>query len=252
MVGQGVATSGVETNAGVLGTNFSTSGVGNGVVGETNSPNSAAAGVLGRSTQSSGTAHGDRGVTSSPEGNGLSSPNDVKFEGAIHRDIGATVWLSSFQSIPTRSETRVDYDIEIADDRSEWDTSNHKFVCATAGSYHADADARWADPLSGDSAGSNFVSLVVEVNGSPEAYTQNFIAVDSQPSHEVTTTLRDLSAGDEITVTIYQNTGQSRDLVNHGFRTNLNSTISAPDRGLPFGPFLDISPPVNMSLSPPD
>lgn len=222
VVGRAVATSGVVANAGVIGTNFSTSGIGNGVIGETHSVGAGTAGVVGRATQGSGTVHGVRGEVSSPDGFGLSSPDDVKFEGALYRDIGAKVWLDTFQSIPSLSETRIEYDTVIVDDRDEFDTSNHKFVCATPGAYHVDAHARWNDQLSGDSTGDHFVSMFVEVNGSPEAYTQDFIAVDSRPSHEVSTTLRGLSAGDEITVTIFQSTTQSRELINHQFRTNLN------------------------------
>lgn len=142
--------------------------------------------------------------------------------GTIERDVGARVYMSSSQSISNRTETKIQFDSVDIDDRNEWDTSNYKFVCSTSGAYHVDVGVRWQDQIPGSSSGDNKVELDVNVNGTTQAYAQDYIAVDSYPTHQVSRTLRKLSANDEITVTIRHNLYSSYSLDSDFIKTNLN------------------------------
>lgn len=50
--------------------------------------------------------------------------------------LGAKARLSSSVSIPNDTNTIVPFDSTVFDDRSEFDTGNHRFEAATAGRYH--------------------------------------------------------------------------------------------------------------------
>jgi len=76
-------------------------------------------------------------------------------------NIGVSAFLSSNQSISADTDTIVEFDTVVDDDRGEWDTSTHEFTAAQDGDYSIVAQVEWTKGSSGDEA-----RLQIAKNGS--------------------------------------------------------------------------------------
>lgn len=202
-----------------------------GVHGVSTSPDAGAAGVRGLATDSSGEVYGVKGSTNSGDGYGLYSEDDAKVAGALDvGHVGASVYLGFNQSVAgDGSDVRVQFGSTVADDRNEWSTSNpnYAFVCDSAGAYHVEVGIDYNDPFPPNTLldagvtvddGGGPVSHAVDTHHVPDSSSQSHTQF---VSHSFGKTLRNRSAGDQIYVTVSQNSGSSVDLVGTRPRTYL-------------------------------
>jgi len=109
---------------------------------------SVAYGVRGYASAQSGAAHGVTGATASTDGYGVLSLDDSKTQGTHEVDrlsqqfVGASVEISSTQTIDPNEFETVRFDSENFDRGNEFDTTNHEFSPGMDGIYHANVWAR--------------------------------------------------------------------------------------------------------------
>jgi hypothetical protein len=105
-------------------------------------------GVYASSTASSGKAYAVYANNNSPDGYAVYSEGDCRIEGYLERDtIGASVSLSSSQSIPSSSATRVAYDTVGFNDGG-WNPNANEYVIPRDGTYQFNAHLDFKDELS--------------------------------------------------------------------------------------------------------
>lgn len=104
------------------------------------------------------------------------------------------------------SDTTVVYDNEIVDDRGEYNPSTGEFTCAYDGDYHVEAQIEWPTTLP-DNEG---IFIHIEVNGGTEIKNfQETAAGTNGPTQGISKTIRNLSAGDIITIVADHNDGST-------------------------------------------
>lgn len=188
----------------------------NGVYGY--DPTENGAGVYGF-TDGPGKTYGVYAHTQSADGYALYADGDSKTEGnhEITGDqtvgtLGASVYLSTSQTIPDDGRNTVEFDGTVVDDRNEWNNSgNYVFTCATDGDYHVSTSVEWQ----GNFPAGTEHNVYVRVNSSDKARRTQSVDNDTYSGildEHVCKTLRGLSAGDEIEVQVSQTSGGSEDL----------------------------------------
>lgn len=141
------------------------------------------------------------------------------FRGAV----GASAYLGFDQSIPDGPSTQIQFDSTVADDRGEFDTSNHEFVCSYDGDYRVEAGVGFASSIAPDSV----LELSVLVDGSSGVSEIHHVPQNGGHAWEsisATKTLKALSEGDAVTAEIRQTTGSSLPLQGSESTTYLTVT----------------------------
>lgn len=212
---------------------------------------SNAFGVVGQATATSGTAYGTLGFNASPEGYGvmgedisgspdawgLYSRGDSKTEGdhevtgIVKRNATTKVFLSSTQTIPDGTNTKVAFDSTndtlgsdtAGDDFGAFDTTNHEYVVPRDGDYRVDVNLSWANSLGEKTVRS--VDLVYD--GYVEARWIREVPPNSGDTACIehgTTVLKNLTEGNSFYINVSQDSGSSRDLAAFSYETNLSVT----------------------------
>lgn len=218
-------------SAGVFGRATEGSGVTYGVQGVTQSVDAGAAGVRGEAIGTGGTeTYGVYGSSGSSAGYGLYAAGDSRTDGnhevtgtatvngyvqadrGFRGNVGASVFLSSDQTIAHNTNTRIEFDSEVADDRNEFDTTAHEFTCAEPGDYQVQLQVQWMDKLSGQTtmyirvfAGSNLRIFQLYNIPGPSTETQ-------WSCKNIGKVIKGLTVGDNIYASVEQDEGVSRDL----------------------------------------
>ncbi|MFB6163662.1 MAG: hypothetical protein ABEJ31_00725 [Haloarculaceae archaeon] len=132
--------------------------------------------------------------------------------------VGAKATLSSGQTIPDDTRTKVAFDQTSWDDAGEFDTATGEFVAATDGRYHA------VTQLNYNMHASNVDILVVELEQSGKSMARTSFdgsGLGQFPYRQCSAHLA-LSAGDSVSVTTRQKSGSSNDLLAGEERTFLS------------------------------
>lgn len=190
------ADSGVNESYGILGAHLATSGSGIGIVGATGSTSSGAYGVY---SDGDSRTSGNHEVTGSVEA----------FDRLKMGNVGAEVYRGSDQTVPVGTETRVKFDKIGQDDANEYDDTNYEFVCKDAGSYHVDVQLNW----NGDVPSDTHIVLKIRVSSEVIArYETNTGGIKRQITHSISRAAHGVRAGDNIRVTVEQNSGGDLDI----------------------------------------
>ncbi len=208
------ADAGVDRPRGTSGVHRSLDGSGIGVLGVTLSDASGAYGVL---------SDGDSRTVGNHEVTGSVTASEV---GASDRvtmgNVGAEVFRDSDQTVTDRTETRVKFNVVQYDPASEYDDTNHEFVCADAGSYHVDVQVNWNGLVPSDTN----IILRIKVSGATIArYEADTGGSDRQVTNSVSRAAHNVDAGDKIYATVHQNSGIDLD-INGAYRYLTYMTIS--------------------------
>lgn len=119
----------------------------------------------------------------------------------------AAVYNSGLQSIGT-TKTKVGFDTVLKDSRGEFDTSTSTFNVATDGTYEVNFTSAWNVAV-----GADVLSYAeIQVNGTQKARRQHFGTGNGSDVVTVRRTLPNLSAGDNVTIHIYQDSSSSKQL----------------------------------------
>jgi hypothetical protein len=192
--GEATATSGVELNAGVYGTNDSTSGTGHGVYGNSNSKNPAAAGVYALGGVNTGEAAA------------------VSARGRVDvRDVGAMAYRSSNQTIDSGVvDQLVEFDSVKRDDFGGFAATSTTGVYEVQvdGDYVVEWQIDWASGFS--SADVDYELLVDGLADAPGFFVNH--TEDGTPVRNFSKPLYGLSTGDTIGVEVFQDTGTGKDI----------------------------------------
>jgi len=222
----GVKGSSPKSNVGVLGQTyddksnlFDFGGSSAGIYGRSDKPKGN--GVVGWSTNRWGIAgvsesNSYGGVVGTHTGNGFGiwSLNGLRVEGRTSiSDVGIEAHQET--DVGVNGNTTVIYDNEIVDDRDEYDPSTGKFTCAYDGDYHVEAQIDWPSTFPDHEA----IFMEIHVNGTPELLNYQETATDTNgPTQAISKTIRDLSAGDTISI-----------VADHGDGSNTHDLWGNPD-----------------------
>ncbi|MFY1676719.1 MULTISPECIES: C1q-like domain-containing protein [unclassified Streptomyces] len=118
-------------------------------------------------------------------------------------DVGASVYrMSGPQTIPSGVTTQVLFDTALYDTDAMFDAADSTLVVNTPGRYLLNANVFWAGLTPLESA---IHDVVILVNGGAVAFNSQIVDV-TQATQAVSVVL-DLEEGDEIALTMFQNTG---------------------------------------------
>ena len=131
---------------------------------------------------------------------------------------GGVAFLSTDQTIPNASVTKVQLDSTTFDDSDQWDVDNFKFVANRAGKYLAFAQAKWAGP---PADGAYTVEIIV--NGNLKVNNVFHSSIDDDLSCFANKALQ-LNVGDEVELRVYQATGSNQTLLGDESVTFLSIT----------------------------
>jgi hypothetical protein len=207
-----------SSGTGVLGHNTATSGTAFGVEGVTDSTQDGAAGVRGVGTGTSGGIYGVLGLTDSPSGFGVYSDGDSKTDGNHEvtgtqsvGNVGVEAFLSSNQTIPDSSATRVTFDSTAADDTGSFDSTNNEYILPYDGDYQIDVGINWGTSFaSGDNL---YINTHSNNQGTIIRNSNNGPGVPYSISSKV---VKGLSKGDSIFVEVIQNSGSDATVIGAG------------------------------------
>jgi hypothetical protein len=158
-------------------------------------------------TQSSGTWGGPSDVQDfyvedvydSGDNNPMSFPGDgsVSIDDMSITNLGTRAYLGADQTVTSGSYTKVQFDTTSFDDKSEFDTTNYKFVASNAGRYSIQSAVRWNDVSTGQRS-----YITIYKNGARILLEEYYIHSSSYQSTSISD-VRDLASGDEIDIRVY-------------------------------------------------
>lgn len=147
-------------------------------------------------------------------GIGTEAPTEtLDVAGAVNiRDVGVSAHLGGMVPVETSTTETVVFDVVRADDRGEYDPFTGVFTCASDGDYRVTTALEWDGRMPG---GTDHVVNIL-LGGSPVARRYNEVAGPSTESAYVTEhlskTLYGCSAGDEISIEVFHNSGTTESL----------------------------------------
>lgn len=141
-----------------------------------------------------------------------SSGQSPSFQDRSVAQLGAKAELSSSVSVPNNTNTIVPFDSTVFDDRSEFDTGNHRFEAATAGRYHVIAQLNFDLQAVGSDA--EFVKVDILKNGASNiARNQLAAGAPGQFPRLQCSVHLELTAGDTVSVETRHKSNGSAELI---------------------------------------
>ncbi|MFB6116546.1 MAG: twin-arginine translocation signal domain-containing protein, partial [Candidatus Nanosalina sp.] len=168
---------------------------------ETIDPNAAPSKTIGKAGWS---------VSFVSDGSSWDSSNAAEFESLSTdersvRNLGAEVFDSTGTSIPDSTFTKIEFDSEVADDFSAYDTSTYEFATPRAGDYEIAGQIQ----INSSTDGARFITRIME-NGSQIARPFSFTTGGANPLiAPFNRTLKDLPSGNSYSIEVFQNSGSS-------------------------------------------
>lgn len=150
---------------------------------------------------------GDPGATGPTGPTGSTGPSGATGPGGPTVNVGASIFASESQTIPTNAETRITFSGAAYDTDSMFDSTNSTLVVHTAGRYLLKGRILWDFTANDDGQR----QLRISVNGSVVAFDGQD-TVDAPAglgtSQDVSTIVQ-LNAGDVISLRVFQTTGSA-------------------------------------------
>lgn len=209
-----------------------------GIVGETYTEVNGVAGVRGEANGTGGNeTYGVYGASASSDGYGVYSSGDSKTDGDHHvtgtvsRSAVTTVFLSSAQSIPDSTSTRIAFDSTndgvgpdtAGDDFGAFDTSDHEYVVPHDGDYRVDVNVDWDDSMPSETQ----YSITLIYDGWNEAAWGREVPPNSGYTYVLnqgSTVLKNLTKGKKFYIAAKQDSGSAKDISGGRLETSLSVT----------------------------
>ncbi|RLG89952.1 MAG: hypothetical protein DRO36_06885 [Candidatus Hecatellales archaeon] len=126
----------------------------------------------------------------------------------LPKQSGCMVYLSTDQSIPSKTHVKVNFDAVVFDIQNEFDeTTNYRFTATEGGRYLVAAKLAFIDVVDG-----NEYFVMIYKNGS-KVYEEAFAAGGANAINPILTTVIELAAGDYVEFYAYQNSASTATLV---------------------------------------
>lgn len=136
-----------------------------------------------------------------------SSGQTPTFQDRAVSQLGAKATLSAGETVPNDTNAIVPYNDIVFDDRSEFDTSTHKFTATVDGRYHAIAQLNFNAPNPQE-----FMKCAINKNGGKVARTELADGAPSQFQRLQCQVHIELSSGDTVAVETRHKSGGGADL----------------------------------------
>ncbi len=133
-------------------------------------------------------------------------------------EIAFGAYRSSSLSVPTATSTEVIFNLEEYDFGADYNTSTGRFVVPLSGLYQFNAAFTFS---SGGIATGNQYVIDLEVNGSRIKYVSHPTGPVSWYTLHISSALQ-LTVGDQVGISVYQNTGSNRTILTGSFYTWFN------------------------------
>lgn len=131
-------------------------------------------------------------------------------------NVGAAVYASTNQTLSDRTFTKVQYDTENFDHRSEFDTANHQFVPSQDGIYQISAAVRFDTQTSG-------YRTICRINVNGTTVVENVATASNNNSTNNPQNTLALSSGDTVEISGFQQSGGSIDIKGDRKNTHLEA-----------------------------
>ncbi|MFC6953984.1 hypothetical protein [Halorubellus litoreus] len=187
-----------------------------GMFGWASASTGATVGMVGRSDSPDGV--GVRGIDGQGDGFAVESLGDSlttgshTVQGPVSRECTTVVYLSSDQTVPDGSETRIQFDTTAKDEFSAWDANNYQYVVPFAGDYRVDLALKYTLALPADSRHNTY--LRSKSNGTKLSLIRdtpsnggNMFVHDTGSA-----LLPDLSKGETLYLSVNQKSGSQADI----------------------------------------
>jgi len=146
--------------------------------------------------------------------------NSVNTGRAIIGEFGPTVTLSAPQTISSGTITKVQFDSIDAGDADSFDTANNKYVVPADGDYLVTGGVRF-DSDSGWSTGDS-MNAILNLNGGTLYDTNNNKTGTGEETSTIPLIRYSLTSGDEITLSVFQDSGAGKTVAGGSIRTVLS------------------------------